>query len=92
MRRSACVVALVWTGTLLAAEMPPVSSSSRTYVDLDAETVVQNSSAQAKAFTLQVEVVAPDGRAAASTNSQGTAYAGASQALIQQMTVPGPQL
>jgi len=56
------------------------------------ETTVENGSSQAKAFSLQLEVVGPDGRVVGTVNAQGTADPGAAQTLVQQVTVSNPQL
>lgn len=56
------------------------------------ETGIENAYDQAKAFSLQLEIIGPDGRVVGTATTTGTAEAGASQTLVQQITLPNPQL
>jgi len=56
------------------------------------ETAIENGSSQAKAFSLQLEVIGPDGRVAGTATQAGTADAGTHKTVVQQITLPKPKL
>jgi beta-galactosidase len=55
------------------------------------ETTVENSAADPRAFVLQSEVIAPDGRTVASRNARGELAAGKSSTLVQELDVIQPR-
>jgi beta-galactosidase len=56
------------------------------------ETTVNNAHNQAKTFSLSLEIIGPDGKAAGTATASGTAEAASGQILIQQITVNQPVL
>jgi beta-galactosidase len=68
---------------------PEVTEDSAT---VRVETVVENGCDQPRAFSLQLEVVGPDGRVAGSVVQTATAAAGKDLAVVQQITLAHPQL
>ena len=67
---------------------PEVTSDSAT---VRVETTVENSSGRSRPFSLQAEVVAPDGRPVGSLSTSGTLADGAHQTLVQQIRFAHPQ-
>jgi beta-galactosidase len=56
------------------------------------ETAVENNSASGENFSLQSDVVAPDGKVVASVTTSKTAATNASRILVQEVKIPQPQL
>ncbi len=56
------------------------------------ETLVKNAHQQARTFSLESSVVAPDGRTIATLASSGTLDAHAEQTLVPQIKIPDPRL
>jgi beta-galactosidase len=55
------------------------------------ETVVENSSGSSRAFTLQSDLIAPDGQVVVSSTAQGTLDDGKDQTLVQQLSLAHPR-
>jgi beta-galactosidase len=68
---------------------PVVAKDSAT---VRVETAVENGSGQNQSFSLQAELVAPDGRAVGSLTIAGTLAAGTNQTVVQQIKFASPQL
>jgi len=68
---------------------PVVTGSSAT---VQVETEVDNGSVKGSPFTLRSDLVAPDGDVVASLSTGGAVVSGTSQALVQRITIPKPQL
>jgi beta-galactosidase len=56
------------------------------------ETTVENASAETKSFSLQSDIVAPDGTVVASMTTAESADTNAPQTLVQNIEIPRPQL
>ncbi|MBP8303450.1 MAG: glycoside hydrolase family 2 protein [Phycisphaerae bacterium] len=56
------------------------------------ETAVENETGQARAFSLELEVLGPDGRTAGTATQAGKADGGAEAQVVSQITLPKPQL
>lgn len=55
------------------------------------ETTIKNAAAEPRAFVLQSEVIAPDGRTVASRTASGELAAGKSSSVVQELDVSRPQ-
>jgi beta-galactosidase len=67
---------------------PLVNENSAT---VHVETAVQNDAADARAFTLETEIIGPDGQVAASASTPATLEAGGNQTFAQDIALPHPQ-
>lgn len=68
---------------------PTIGSDSAT---VQVETVVENSSGESQAFSLQAEVLAPNGRSVATLSTSGTLSNGTNQSVVQEVRIADPLL
>ena len=68
---------------------PKVSPSSAT---VRIETTIENSTAASVKYSLQSEIIAPDGTVAATFNTSGKVAREAKQSVTQQVALPNPRL
>jgi beta-galactosidase len=75
-----------WGTYITTPEVTPDSATVRV------ETTIENGSGQDQSFSLQAELVGPDGRAVAHATIFGTMADGTNQVVVQRVTIPSPRL
>jgi beta-galactosidase len=68
---------------------PEVAPDSAT---VSVETTIENHEGQEWAFSLQLELIGPDGRTLSQTTNPGTIADGTNQVLLQRIKIPSPRL
>jgi len=75
-----------WGTYVTTPEITPASATVRV------QTTVENGTGQDQPFSLQSELIAPDGHSVAEITTPGTLASGTNQVVIQQIKIPNPQL
>lgn len=75
-----------WGTYITTPEVRPDSATTRV------ETTLENSAGQDQSFSLDSELIAPDGRTVAKATTSGALADGTNQTVVQQIKFPGPQL
>ena len=75
-----------WGTFVTTPEVAPDSATVRV------ETTIENEAGENQSFSLHAEVMSPDGRAIAQATTSGALAAGASETVVQQITLADPQL